>query len=407
MKFAIKSLAFAAALVAGSAQAVIVTVGGGATTVVDPSGATTREAQFSLLSGYSGGNVNASAYSTGGDLIFSSGTYIGGSYIPGLTGTSVTPSNISAVSGTLGALNVGQITMTGQGGVTVTETFRARNTDKTVYASRAAAIASLSNPATMGYTTSSPGALVPLVTTANQATVTRISSKANSTIASLDAVTTGPNAGQILSANAVGGAFQQGTFISGTLNGGTLLVENIRFDLVSRAVIADVTGDADPVDGEDDTPAVSVSGMTMWTWGVNDTSGPTSLNPDSVLAANPVSALTADGFTLLDQRDSTVSNWRTPAAGDFFQKYTVLAPTTFNNLQITPVARQFFIDSFGLGPTGVTALDAVNNSIGGWGKVASNIVFEVQEVPEPSTYALMGLGLVGISLVARRRSAAK
>jgi PEP-CTERM motif len=405
MKFAIKSLAFAAAVVAGSAHAVIVTPGA-PVTVVDPSGATTRTAEFTLLTGYSGGNVNAGAYTTGGDLIFSTGTYVGGAYVPGLSGTNSIPSPVSAVSGTLGAFNVGQISVTGQGGVTVTETFRARNTDKTVYTSRAAAVASLSNPATLGYT-SSTGALVPLATTTNTATVTRISSKANSTIGSLDAVTTGPNAGQILSANAVGGAFQEGTFISGTLNGGTLLVENIRFDLVSRAVIADVTGDAAPVEGEEDTPAVSVNGMTLWTWGVNDVTGPTSLNPDAVLAADPVAALTAEGFTLLNQTSSGQLNTNTPAPGDFFQKYTVLAPTTFNNLQITSTARQFFIDSFGLGPTGITALDGVNTSAGGWGKVASSIVFEVQEVPEPSTYALMGLGLVGISLVARRRSAAK
>jgi len=407
MKFAIKSLAFAAAVVAGSAQAVIVTPGT-AIQVVDPTGATTRTAEFKLLSSYSGGNVNAGSFSTGGDLIFGIGTYKGGAYIPGLSGTSSTPSSVTGIGGAVAALNTGKITLTGQDGVTVSETYRARSTDKNVYPNYAAALASLSNPATQGYVNNNATTpLAPLATTANTTTITRISAVANSSIASLDAVTTGPNAGQILVANAVGGAFQRGTEIPGTLTGGTLLVENIRFDLANRTVIADVTGDPDPVDGEGDIESETRLSFPVWTWTAADEVGPTSLKPASVLAADPVAALAADGFTLLNQVSSGQLNPLTPNPTDTFQKYTVLAQTQFKNLQITEDARLFFIQSFGLGDAGKNALNAVNGSLGGWGTVASNIVFEVQEVPEPSTYALMGLGLVGISLVARRRSAAK
>jgi PEP-CTERM motif len=383
MKFAIKSLAVAAAIVAGGAHAVTV-VPNAPITVADPLGSS-RAAEFKLLTSYSGGNVNAGSYTTGGDLIFGAGSYVGGT----------APSGITAVGGTLGALNVGNITMTGQNGVTITEQWRARNTDKNVYPTKAAALAALSTP---GIT--NPGSTTPLATSAVTTGITRVASKAGSTIASIDAIITGPNAGQITTANAVGGAFQQGTLIAGTLTGGSLLVENIRFDLQNRAVVARVVGDAAPYEDENgdtiDPAAVTVESMTLWTWGVNDVVGPTSLNPESILSADPVGALTADGFTLLNQVGTGINT-----------KYTVLAPTTFNNLQITSAGRQFFINSLGLGPTGITALDAVNTSAGAWGKVASNIVFEVQEVPEPSTYALMGLGLVGISLVARRRSAAK
>jgi hypothetical protein len=46
----------------------------------------------------------------------------------------------------------------------------------------------------------------------------------------------------------------------------------------------------------------------------------------------------------------------------------------------------------------------VNSQPDGWGSISSSIVFTAREIPEPSTYALMGLGLVGISLVARRRA---
>ncbi len=406
MKFAIKSLAVAAALAAGSAHAVIATPGV-PVRVVDPSGATNRTAEFTLLTGYSGGNVNAGSFTTGGDLIFGIGKYNGSAYVPGLTGTNAIPSPVTGIGGAVAALNVAKISLTGQNGVTVTETFRARSQDKNVYTSYAAALASLSNPNTLGYAnTNASTPLAPLATTTNITGITRISSKANSTIASIEAVTTGPNAGQILAANAVGGAFQQGTVIGGTLTGGTLLVENIRFDLASRTVFANVTGNADEVDGED-PEAVTVDNMALWTWTAADEVGPTSLKPQSVLAADPVAALQADGFTLLNQADSTQLNSNTPAPGDFFQSYTVLAQTSFKNLQITPTARDFFIASFGLGSIGIDALNTVNGSQGGWGTVASNIVFKVQEVPEPSTYALMGLGLVGISLVARRRSAAK
>jgi hypothetical protein len=386
MKFAIKSLAAAAALVAGGsvfAQTVTVAVPNVPVTVADPGGSG-RVATFKLLSSYSGGNVLGGSFTTGGDLIFSAGTYVGGT----------NPSSISAISGTLGALNVGKVNITGAAGITVTEQWRARNGDKAVYPTQALAIASLSNPGTIG-------TAGPLATTANTAGVTRVAAKAGSTLASVSAITTGPNTGNIQSASAVGKSIQTGTFISGTLTGGNMVIENIRFDIANKEVHAKVSGTFDPYENADGdiVPSATtvVNDMVLWTFaGAGDITGPTRLNPASILSANPVAALTADGFQLLNTDNSGAK-----------PKYTVLAVDEFANLQITAAGRQFFIDSLGLGPTGVGALDAVNSSLGGWGKVASNLVFEVQEVPEPSTYALMGLGLVGISLVARRRSAAK
>jgi hypothetical protein len=75
--------------------------------------------------------------------------------------------------------------------------------------------------------------------------------------------------------------------------------------------------------------------------------------------------------------------------------------TTLNNLSITTagfdaMATVFGLDTAGLGYT------SLQSAAANFGSLTSAIV--VKAIPEPSTYALMGLGLVGMSLVARRRA---
>jgi hypothetical protein len=82
--------------------------------------------------------------------------------------------------------------------------------------------------------------------------------------------------------------------------------------------------------------------------------------------------------------------------------------TTLNNLSITSagfdaLATVFGLDTAGLGYT------SLQSAAANFGSLTSVIKMPLMDgppsiLPEPSTYALMGLGLVGIGLVARRRA---
>ena len=66
---------------------------------------------------------------------------------------------------------------------------------------------------------------------------------------------------------------------------------------------------------------------------------------------------------------------------------------TLNNLQFTSQGRTLWDQTFQLLPLGVTMMD----SVGSLGSLSA------APVPEPSTWALMGIGLAGIALARRRR----
>lgn len=360
MKFAIKSLAVAAAMVAAgssyAAQTISnLTVGGPALTVTDPYGSG-RTAQFKVIS-------------ASGNLAFSNGT--------------ADPFNVNGnpdnMGGAISALNVGNIVLQAGGGLSVSE-FNAPDAFGDSIRVRAISGGSVDRVSVITGDTTNPAAVGALqfAYTPTGSTVT-----------------------------------QSAVRLKGVANGGFAAVNNIRFDIAGGRVIADVNAQAAPV-GTTTYAPVSVSNMVLWTFDApgttggtyqpgmtSDVVGPTGIDPLDILSTTPVADLTAAGFTLLGQA---------PGDSPGFTKYTVGARTTITDLQITQAGVDFFSAAFGLQTVGSDALKGVNRSLinpnGFWGTVVSDFVFEVQEVPEPSTYALMGLGLVGISLVARRRRAA-
>ncbi len=150
-----------------------------------------------------------------------------------------------------------------------------------------------------------------------------------------------------------GGALITALKTRGASNGGTLVVTDLKVDLVAGKVYGTLIGG-------NGYGTVSFDGSTgsNYLWDISSITGAT--------------AVTGAGT------------------------YT----TTITGLSISAAAKAAFIQSLGLISNGITVMDGITD----YGSIVSVITATVAAVPEPSTYALMGLGLVGLSLVARRRA---
>jgi len=152
----------------------------------------------------------------------------------------------------------------------------------------------------------------------------------------------------VLSAATSGGLLQTAPVQRSVSRGGFLGVSNLNVDLVNKRVYADISG------------GNGVGNLTnFYLWDIASITGATQVT----------------------------------GPGDFV--------TTLSGLSITEAGFNVFSQSLGLLTLGVGALQTVDN----FGTITSTIT--VTAVPEPSTYALMGIGLVTVGLVARRRAKAK
>jgi PEP-CTERM motif len=221
--------------------------------------------------------------------------------------------------------------------------------------------------------------------------------------ATVSSVTADTMTGAFTLVTATGGASQSAVFKPDTLQGGVMEVKNLKFDLVSNRIFADMTWQSNQNTFDDNGELVTSalgpvqSKQNVYLWDFTNVTGPTAISPAALLAA-------ADGDFSLMEKDGF--NLAEPTTDRPF--YGFQARNSFTGLKVTEEGFDIFNQALGLGAPGAIGYDVlsgVNSKAEGWGRIDSVLTFAPTIIPEPSTYALMGLGLVGVVISRRRRAA--
>ncbi|MFY9479431.1 MAG: PEP-CTERM sorting domain-containing protein [Pseudomonadota bacterium] len=169
--------------------------------------------------------------------------------------------------------------------------------------------------------------------------------------------------GAVTTVATAGGATMTANVLEGVSLGGSLSVTNLSVDLTNQRIYASITGDFRGAAAGEAAPygsSVITTKDNFYLWNFASITGPTTLTGAGSYA-NSISGLTItqDGFN-------------------------------------------HFVSALRLVDLGVSTLRNVTD----YGTIAStiNVTGGTPAVPEPSTYALMGLGLAGIAVAARRRA---
>jgi hypothetical protein len=195
---------------------------------------------------------------------------------------------------------------------------------------------------TVVYKTNSVTKVVSIASASAAAPVTALSGDYTATSVDITRVTS------------AGGALQSAPVANIATTGGSLQITNLNVDIVNKRVYADLIG------------GNNVGTRTnVYLWDIGQISGPTSFD---------ISQLPPGGGV-------------------------VSSTNTVSGLKINADAFNLFAQAMGLTANGITSLQTVTD----FGSITSTISAKVTPVPEPSTLVTMGLGLMGLGLVAKRR----